>query len=328
MARPFDPRDVGRVRSLQRTGCVLDYEGAVLTGGSALRHAMEGLLPGPGRRFATWVEPGPPAGFVQARKRRSGRIWDLVCVGPIANGSSILNLHRLLTYACQRSGDDGCEQVHSAVPDDETVMTQTFRQLGFTPVGVSMVMKSYQPSAPAGRSGVQPSGASDAESRVVQAGPDLQAELDVIARAQCHPSLRPTTTWETPLGGWAEPEGGTRVAFSADGTVESAWRWFTGRSGSWLQLLTNVGADARAAVQNALADSVGRAGGRLPVCTAVPAGHALVGALEAAGFESELTVRKLVKHTTARILEPSWEMGALRDAKKLDGAAPTASSER
>jgi hypothetical protein len=202
-------------------------------------------------------------------------------------------------------------------------MTQAFRQLGFTPVGVTRILTSGRPSA----RDLEPS-SGGGDPRVVVAGPDLEAELDVIARAQCHPSLRPTTSWETPLGGWADANGGTRVAVAADGTVVAAWRWFTGRRGSWLQLLTNGAADARIAVRNALADPTGPSDGRLPVCTAVPAAHTLVGALEAAGFEAEMTVRKLVKHTTARILEPSWEMGALRDAKKLDGAAPTASSER
>lgn len=112
-----------------------------------------------------------------------------------------------------------------------------------------------------------------------------------------------------------------RAWIDEKGAVVGAWRAVAGRSTSWLQVVTRPGSDVAAAVRSALAEMAADARfARLPVWSSARGYEtALNLALRECGFEPRLRRFRLVKHTTANVMAPAWESGALAE-RGLDPA--------
>ncbi|MFQ5459920.1 MAG: hypothetical protein ACE5EL_03920 [Anaerolineae bacterium] len=312
MTRRFDPRDLLRVRRLQPAGCSLDMEGDVLIGSSPLRLALRGLLPVGPAKVSTLVQgDGDPVsgGLVQARWRRGGRSADLIFIAPDLNGAAGAAhvWHRLVTGACQSLGDRQAERIYAAVDDEDRVALQVFRQLGFVAFTNDAVYRR-SPGAPAPRPNRGPVG---------DAGTVHQAQITSLFLATLPSTVRAHVdpegdTWTRyPAGGWLRTAVPARVLVGDDGSVAAAWRLFSGPGGWWLQVLGSGDEDVAAAVTHALHDMAAAAAPESPLfCQAPGYDTALNLALRGAHFEPVRRRFLLVKHTTARVLEPEWRSRA------------------
>lgn len=124
-----------------------------------------------------------------------------------------------------------------------------------------------------------------------------------------------------PLGGHEPGPALARAWIDERGTVVGAWRAVAGRSASWLQVVTRPGSDVTAAVRSALAELAADARfARLPVWSSARGYEtALNMALRECGYEPRVRRFRLVKHTTANVMAPAWESGALAE-RGLDPA--------
>ncbi len=328
VVRPFTPRDALRLRRQQQTGTCLELESTVLLGGSPLAWAMRSCWPVGDRPLRTYVarflDGHAPDGFAQARTRRRGADADLVFVAPALDETprAALGWHRLLTEVCQDLGARGVQRLHVAVPDEDQLLLQVARQLGFAVAAGDAVLRR-----PAGR---LPAAIPDTPTRP-EADADRHAIESWLFRGWPEPVRLARETadgaWDDyPVGGHAGDARLRRVWLDARGAPRAAWRLYTGPGGSWLRLAVAADADAGPAVRQALAEARSVCGDTLPIHAAArgyePALHL---ALREHGFTPVARRFRLVKTMTALVREPVWRLAGLREA--AGDAAPLPSVE-
>ena len=131
------------------------------------------------------------------------------------------------------------------------------------------------------------------------------------------------TGWQCyPLGGW-DANGGWQVHLDQSGHVSAAWRVYDGPRGRWLHMIADPQIGALESVNLALS-GVGPSRDKPIFCAARGHEAQLNLALREAGFAPVVGRFRLVKHTTARILEPAWRSEAVAE-RRLE-AAPTRAS--
>jgi len=310
VVRPFAPRDLLRLRTLQTTGTCFELETSVLVNRSPVWHAALGAWPLGSRAIHTLVldapEAGAPEGFIQARRHRHAPEADLVFITPAleATQRAALVWQRLVADACQRLGAMGIQRAHVALHQEDRIGLQIFRQLGFSAYTTDVVFRrSPDPALPP-----------CPPIRTVPLSEVYEHALDQIIGRDLPESVRQVRDhaagdWHGyPLGGY-HPVGTTgRVWLGPTDKVLGAWRLHPGHAGWWLRLAVAGETDAAALVRHALAATaaVGRAP-RQPVYAAVP-GHDAGGmlALRECGFEPLVGRFRLIKTMTAQVREPAW----------------------
>lgn len=300
------------MRGLERVGASFDLEADLLAPRSALRGALEGLLPRRDPPLLTLLlspgeQPAGRSGFLQARRHRGGESAEIVALAPsleAERGASIA-WQRLLSDACKRLGASGVQRLYAAIPDGDALALQVFRQAGFAAYTTDLVFRAeLAPEA-------EPRG-QDADLVPLDGGA-REAELRGLQERGRPTTVRaaegPTPDWALyPMGGrW--PKGSRAVArLDARGAVQGGWRVLPGRRAAWLRIVCAEEADAgpllRAALETAAAlqDE-----GARELWTAVRGHEASLNlALRDEGFQPVGGRFRLVKHTTVRRMTPEW----------------------
>jgi hypothetical protein len=296
----------------------LELESDVLSRASPLTRALGSCLPIGAKRTLTLLDPaetGSPEGFLQARWRRHAAEADLCRIAPGLNGAggAALTWQRILTNGCSALGSAGAERVYVAIAEDDQVALQLFRQAGFFPYTNDVLFMR-----PAG----QPPATYDA-SRVV---PEDTLHRHAISRlyvegvpeaVQAHEEPSGNAWQGYPVGGWSRPLASPSVLLGPRGDVQAAWRAYRGPGGYWLHFVTGADRDADDAVAAGLGTLVEAPGFRdRPVFSAARGHEARLNlALREAGFEPLGRRFRLVKHTTARVLEPNWAGASVREGR-------------
>lgn len=302
----------------------------MLLGGSPLAWAMRACWPLGDRPLQTYVarflDGNAPDGFAQVRTRRRGADADLVFVAPALDETprAALGWHRLLAEVCQSLGAQGIQRVHVAVPDDDQLLLQLARQLGFAVVTGDTVL-----CRPPGRPvAAATAAAADAVPEAAAHRPTIEGWL---YRAWPDPVRHTRETaegaWDDyPVGGHAAGAALRRVWVDGRGAPRAAWRLYAGPAGLWLRVAVAADADAGAAVARALAGARAAWGDGLPIHAAArgyePALHL---ALREHGFAPVARRFRLVKTMTVLVREPVWRLTGLREA--AGDAAPVPSAE-
>jgi hypothetical protein len=309
--------DAPRLRRAHLPPKPLDLECVVLEEGSPVSRAVRASVQ-PGQRLVTLVLPAATghgfAGYVQARRRTDPAEADITWLAPDAAEGAALGWSRLLGAVTQVLGAAGTQRVFVALPADDAVAAQVFRQLGFTEYAADAVYRR-----------VGPCPAAVAQSRVVDESPALALRIHQTLLNQL-PSVARTAQgaddWATyPAGGWTPGGERRRVWLDGRGEVLGAWRIVPGRGGLWLRLVLGSGVDAGRLVGLATADAQLRYGPDRPLYASVRTHEGALGVeLEALGFELVARRRRLVKHTTVRVLAPRWQRRAVSEAAREPAA--------
>jgi hypothetical protein len=326
--RRFRPWDLGRVHGRRLAAEPLELESATLEAPPLRRAAWACLRPH--GAVATWVEdglePGLPAGYVQARWRLDGHSADLTWLAPrLADGAGVANTWgRLLATAGHRLTAAGAERLYGVLPEDAVVAQQVFRQQGYTTYGQDTVYR--RPDARLAGDG--------AGLRVVDETDVLRHAVRALATAppRLDSAVAEPDDWDTyPLGGRAARGLARRVWLGPRGEVLGAWVRVLGPRGCWLRLVVAPEADGPALCRRALAELAGLPAADGPVYAAARDHEPLLhGALRSAGFETVVHRRRLVRHAAVRVLAPGWRRRPVADARPavVDRGLPMAGPAR
>lgn len=280
----------------------------VLDGGQPLRGALRACLWPRRSPLVTVVsaaqqrDEGP--GFCQARSRRDPAEGDLIWLAPSLSAATgaVRHWSRLAGAMAQALGARGTQRIYVVLPRDDTVALGVFQQAGFAAYTDDTVYR-------------RPWGAPDGNvpaAVVVDEAAEHQAPIhhslaagqdSAPAAGGQHPD------WETyPLGGWLPAGTRRRVWLGRRGEVRGAWRWLPGRAGHWLRPVAATDADPGTLLRLALAEAPQTHLRPGPVYVAARGGDGpLQAALVREGFEPIQDRRRLVKHTTARLMQPAWQ---------------------
>jgi hypothetical protein len=314
---------------LSPAGAVIDLETAVLRDRSPLWRAFDGWwpLPWPGGGAATAtvvLDEGADYALAQLRRRRCGTEADLLFVAPAldhGNGTALV-WQRLLTGACQHVAQAGVQRVHAAIPADDRVALGVLRQVGFSATVTDLVLRREGSEPP-------PSGTAKVALR-----PELPADrpaIDQLVRAslpqgtRAHQAAEGSDWWDYPLGGWTHRQAVRRVWLGPDGEVRGAWYLVPGRGAAWLRIVAPPGEDPGPALHAALAAARQRFGEGPVFAAAMGHETALNVGMREAGFAPVTTRFRLVKHHTARVLEPAWRHAADRGLDPIPSGSRTIS---
>lgn len=318
MTRRFHLWDVPRLRRAHLPPKPLDLESVVLEDGTPLSRAVRATIQ-PGQRVVTLVLPAAVGhgfiGYVQARWRTDPAEADITWLAPDATEGAALGWSRLLGALTQTLGAAGAQRVFVALPADDAISAQVFRQLGFTEYCADTVYRCLGPAP-------QTAG----PKRVVDESPAQTMRIRQTLLNQLPPGARTAQgadDWATyPAGGWTPSGDRRQVWLDGRGELLGAWRIVPGRGGLWLRLVLGSGVDATTLVRLATTDARARYGPKRPLYTSVrPHEGALGVELEAAGFERVAQRRRLVKHTTVRVLAPRWQGRLVTEAVKDPAAS-------
>ncbi len=307
LTRPFRPWDAISLRDGSVAATPLEIESVVLEGSQPVRRALQACV-WPGHSHPVTVvlaapAKGEPPGFCQARRRCGLVEGDLIWLAPSLSTGNGAARHwsRLVWGTTQALGARGIQRVFVALPRDDTLALGVFHQAGFVAYAEDTVY-------------CRPWGAPDGDPPAMSIAQEAPEHLAPILRllAPSQPTAAATAPntpdWETyPLGGWLPAGARRRVWLGRRGEVLGAWRWLPGQSGHWLRPVVAAEADPADLLRRALAEASAAGDRSGPVYVAARRGEArLQRALVGEGFEPLLDRRRLVKHTTARLMTPAW----------------------
>jgi hypothetical protein len=295
-------------------------EADILNASSPLGRAVAAFVPLRRGAAVTLVHPpvkrGAGAGFVQGRRRRDPLEADVLFAAPLpdANGAALV-WQRMLSAATQALGEQGAVRVYAVAGDSDQLILQVFRQVGFQVYANDTVFHKVLESS-------EPRSA-DTPPNVVPQTPQHIGEITRLYHtalpesALAHESPDGTSWRNYPAGGWCTSRS-EQVFLDERGAVSGAWRLIDGRRGAWLQVVADPAA-AREVLAAALQDRRLTSGPGGIYCAARGHEAQLNLALRERGFAPVAGRFRLVKHTAARILEPTWQTDALAE-RRLDPA--------
>lgn len=314
MIRPFNFLDILLIKELQGEGMQLDLERALLWPHTPLMAALSARIPFREIGALTYVldavEGGErQRGFAQVRARRSRAEWDIVYLAPSPSKRGDVHTvwERLITHLCAEGGERGILRLF-AKPPEEREGLEAFLQLGFSVYAREEIFRLAR--VPSDLSGciaapLRPQRADDAW--------ELQRLYRDIAP-------QPVRLAE---GDWGSPLGEGYILEDERGIVGHL-RLINGKRAHWLKMLLHPKAQGQADEPLRFGLSLLMRYPPCPIyCGARGYETGLRDALERSGFRPFARRSLLVKHTTARVKEPSFRL--VPGLKKGIEAAPTVS---
>ncbi|MFQ5340577.1 MAG: hypothetical protein ACE5F6_03420 [Anaerolineae bacterium] len=321
--RPFGVRDIVLIRTLQTKGISLDLEGAVLRPRAPLWNALLSQIPLNSFGAATYVVRNrSQSGFIQAHQGRSPAEGYLTFVAPALawqDGTSH-TWQLLLETLCRGQGERGVQRIFAKLPIEADSEAEVFRTVGFRVYTQEHIFKLPRPT----------------EAAIPSSSLRLRAweskDAWGIHRLYCLGAPRFVQQAEHlpgQIGGcatsdWAQSNHEERYVWDQNGEVAAYLRLLGGEDGHWLHLLLHPEHTDQAEDLIRLGVARLETHAPRPVYCAVRTYEAgLASALEATGFEHQLTRFLLVKQTTVQIPQKIFE-----PMPQVEGveAAPTASA--
>lgn len=328
VARSFGLRDVPLVRSLQRSGALLDLESAVLEPVSPLAAALQAYITrglGPRRRTTLVLDAreGSRAlrGFVQIQARVTRPEADIVFLAPSLgsrdSGAIPEVWERLLSYACQQVGMMHRQRVFARLPTGDSEAIEIFRHVGFAVYAQEHVFRLDPP--PAALPGVS-----------LSLRPYEPQDSWGLQRLYCHAAPRPVQQLECqPGSNWAIPgvslrRGAQQFVWQVEQEIQGYVSVRRGVHGTWLHIMVDY--DRVEAADDLLVSALAQIGpSTRPVfCAARGYEPGLQHALQRFGFRPQALFLLLAKSTTAPVREPALNWLAVPE--RGVEAAPTTSS--
>jgi hypothetical protein len=322
---PFGLRHIQLVRSLQENSTVLDFEHALLDPEAPLWTALRGYFLKSRAGPFTYVLQAPDHGkklhgFVQARARKPGTVWNVTRIAPALDGSgdAATTWYRLLLHLCIAAGERHVQRLLARLAQGGNA-EDIFRQASFSvycherlfrrppPDGNAKASSDMQPLGPEHSLDVQGL-FSESTPRLVQLAEGVE---DVGTRSQ--PPDIPSSDTQCCYG-----------LIGPRGRMLGFLRILVGPLGSWVRLMMLKEAHdwADEMLDHALcvlSDHPPR-----PVyCSVREYQGGLQTPLEERGFSLADAHSLLVKHTTVRVSESSRKL--VTSLEKRAGVVPTAS---
>jgi hypothetical protein len=294
--RFFDLRDLRLVQRLQRSGQVLDYEGASVDGVFPLRDALHAYLSLSGTTCQTLVLTGKDA-FVQYTSTPDARLVRLCLVAPALTRADYADLWvDLLEQAMVTVGAQGIHHVVAEAQDGSPEI-EVLQRIGFGVFARQQLFRLPGPVSPSSES-------------APPAGLRTWRSTDEWGLRLLYTNTVPQLVQqiEAPIeNAFASSRWLQRWVLERDGEILAGVSIRRGRAGNALRLLLHPQVDvhAEALIRHALA-VLSQRSSRPIYCRVRRYESWLQASLEACGMESAACTALLVKHTVNRVLAPEW----------------------
>lgn len=330
MVKAFSLLDVPLLYSLRGQGTYLDLEGVLCGFQPPLLSALVGLLSlseaGPSTYvLAEEVNGQPLRGFVQGRA--GGTECDVLFIAPAMDASPLAERvwRVLLEHLCVQQGEQGVQRIFVKVRDDGSAAAETLRPLGFGAYARRHIFRlSSVPSweSPPGESLLRPRRPEDDWGlqrlyTTVTPRPIQQAEgFDRQAEGPASTALY--GFGRGPARDWLSERGGEITAY---------FRLLPGRWGHWLKAMLHPDLrDEGIPLVRAALNLFSEMPPRPLYCGVREYEVGLKNALIEVGFQPYADELLMVKHTTARVEVPAFELAP--ELEKKAKRVPTVSESR
>lgn len=326
MITPFGLRHVLLMRELQSTSVALDLKSALLEPETPLHAALRGYFLKSGSGVFTYVLRTTDCvtnlhGFAQARARKSGLMWNVVCMAPDLDSSedAATIWYRLLLHLCIAAGERRVQRLSVRLPEDSPA-EEVFRQASFAVYCHERVFWRSSAEAIVGSLSprmqpVRPENRLDVQRLFHKVTPRLVLQAEELSDSRCD-----SQPLQVPFSDAVQGH----VLYDRRGETLGYLHILLSPRGSWLRLMVHP--DAYDSAAEMLDHALAVLGNHLsqPLYCAVRGYEGGVqAALEDRGFTLANTHSLLVKHTTVRVRKPLRKL--VPALEKRAEAAPTVS---